>query len=359
MPATLSVCIPSYNRTRFLPALLESIERQQREPLEVVICEDKSPERQAIRDVVSAFRDRLPIRYFENDENLGYDANLRRCLDVARGDYCVMMGNDDVMSSDALRLIAGTIDKAGPVGVICRAYRVFRGDPSCVEQEIVHFPTARFFPAGRDAVVSLYRRMGVISGLTFHRAASVALSTTKWDGSLYYQLYLAASILLRWNGAYVPVPLVSCRDGIAPDFGNSNAERKDFVPGQYTNAARLAMFSAMIEIVRDVEERTGVPLVGAVLKDLGAYSYYLLDCQAQQPLADFFRYYRALGRLGLSAHPLYHVYFLALATLGPAGSLGIISRLRRVLGRTPRLSNIQEGIDLDSPIPATAHLEAR
>jgi len=70
-----SICIPAYNRAHRLPALLESVFDQSYGDYEVVICEDKSPEREMISNVVVAYEARQPgrIRYFENQENLGYN----------------------------------------------------------------------------------------------------------------------------------------------------------------------------------------------------------------------------------------------------------------------------------------------
>src|SRR5581483_5661593 len=97
----VSICIPSYNRARFLTPLLNSIANQWDDSIEVVICEDCSPERKQIRAVVKEFRQRMPITYIENPENLGYDGNLRTCIRTASGEYCLMMGNDDLLCEGA------------------------------------------------------------------------------------------------------------------------------------------------------------------------------------------------------------------------------------------------------------------
>ena len=106
MSARISVCIPAYNRAALLQPLLESILTQDYDNFEIVICEDDSPERQAIAEVVARYAATHPgrIRLFENEQNLGYDRNLRRLIELAEGDYCMFMGNDDLLAPGAADL---------------------------------------------------------------------------------------------------------------------------------------------------------------------------------------------------------------------------------------------------------------
>src|SRR5689334_8647779 len=83
----ISVCIPAYNRASVLRELLDSILAQDFDDFEVVIAEDASVERAAIRQVVETLPPewRARVRYFENDVNLGYDGNLRNVMARAAG----------------------------------------------------------------------------------------------------------------------------------------------------------------------------------------------------------------------------------------------------------------------------------
>ena len=94
-----SICIPAYNRVRYLPALLDSIYTQDCNDFEIVICEDVSPERKHIAAIVRNYAERHPdtLRYYENETTLGYDSNIRNLVEKADGDFCFFMGNDDLM----------------------------------------------------------------------------------------------------------------------------------------------------------------------------------------------------------------------------------------------------------------------
>jgi abequosyltransferase len=120
----ISVCIPAYNRARYLRELLNSIFAQDFMDFEVVICEDRSPERGTIAAIVAEYAQQRPgvIQYFENAKNLGYDGNLRELVARSQGRFCFFMGNDDIMCAQALRHTADIIDRYQDLGVILKSY---------------------------------------------------------------------------------------------------------------------------------------------------------------------------------------------------------------------------------------------
>ena len=138
---TFSICIPAFNRARYLPALLDSIFAQDFRDFNVVICEDRSPERAAISQVVRSYAERYPrsIVYHENEENLGYDANIRNLVEKAPGEYCFFMGNDDLMCPGALAAVSDIIRRHPDVGLVVKSYAFFNHTPNRINQEIRYF----------------------------------------------------------------------------------------------------------------------------------------------------------------------------------------------------------------------------
>ena len=51
------------------------------------------------------------LRYFENEENLGYDGNIRNLVNRAEGEFCFFMGNDDIMCPGALGTAASIVHR--------------------------------------------------------------------------------------------------------------------------------------------------------------------------------------------------------------------------------------------------------
>ncbi|MCP4552903.1 MAG: glycosyltransferase family 2 protein, partial [Bacteroidetes bacterium] len=173
----ISVCIPAYNRSLLLPELLDSIYSQDFRDFEVVIAEDSSPERQAIKSIASEYIERYPqhLTYVENPKNLGYDGNLRRLFEIAKGEYVFFMGNDDLMAPEALATVVNAINRHPDVGVVLRSYATFDGTPDNVVQIFRYFDRELFFPAGAESVATIYRRSVVIPGMVFHRESALSL----------------------------------------------------------------------------------------------------------------------------------------------------------------------------------------
>lgn len=341
----LSVCIPAYNRAAVLPELLDSILGQDPPPFEIVICEDGSPERPQIADVVRRYQAAHPgrIELFENERNLGYDGNLRRLVERASGDYCVFMGNDDLMAPGSLGHIGDAISRNENVGVVVRSYAMFDGSPDRITQEFRYFPDERFFPAGADSIVTCYRRSVVISGMVLHREAALRWATDRFDGTLLYQLHLVGNILVEMNGLFTPRILALYRIGATPDFGNSESERGHFTPREQTPESSVHFMAGMLDIARQLERDRGVAVYGRIRSDIGNYSYTVLSIQATRPKRVFVRYAWQLARMGFGRSPMFHAYFLSLLLLGPKRVDRLIGFIKLRLGHTPAIGSVYKG----------------
>jgi len=341
----ISVCIPAYNRVEVLPQLLDSVLSQDYANYEVVICEDNSPQRDAIREAVAVFSERFPgkINYFENTGNLGYDANIRNLIEKASGEYCFFMGNDDLMRPGALGTVASALARHKNIGVVLRSYASFDGAPENIAQTFRYFPKETFFPAGPRTISTFYRRSVVISGLVLHRTESLKYATDKFDGTLLYQLYLVANILNDMNGVSLPEILVLYRNGGVPDFGNSEKEKGLFTPKAQTQESSVYFVRGMFAIAQYVENQRGIRIYRSILNDIGNYSYPILAIQAGRNISEFVRYAYQLSKLGLWRSKYFYGYFFALLLLGSARVESIIKLIKKRCGYTPTIGNLYRG----------------
>jgi abequosyltransferase len=341
----LSVCIPAYNRQSVLPELLDSIYSQDYDSFEIVICEDYSPQREQIRDIVRAYQSRFPgsMVYVENKENLGYDRNLRALLENATGEFVVFMGNDDLLSEGALRHIANTISNYDNVGMYLRSYAAFEEHPQKIVQTYKYFERELYFPPGRDSIITLFRRSVVISGLTFHRESALRCASSKFDGTLLYQLYMLAEILMTRGAVYSPEVVALYRNGGVPDFGNSAIEKSGFKPGERTPESSLHFVEGMLEIAWRAANVHNIEVYKPILRDLANYSYPLLSVQANKSYGTFFAYCWNLGKLGFRRYPIFWAYFLILSLIGSRNSDALINKIKTSLGRTPLIGKVYQG----------------
>ncbi|MBT5869497.1 MAG: glycosyltransferase family 2 protein [Nitrospinaceae bacterium] len=89
----ISLCIPAYNRARFLGSTLESLIGQTFTDFEIIVVDDCSPDDTA--EVVASFDDSR-IRYYRNEINLGVPFNYNYVLSLARGEFVCLFGDHDL-----------------------------------------------------------------------------------------------------------------------------------------------------------------------------------------------------------------------------------------------------------------------
>ncbi len=95
----LSLMIPTFNRAPFLAELLEALlpqfARVAADVAELVVSDNASDDN--TREIVQSFHARgLPCSYVRQPENIGADGNFLSCLRSARGQYCWVLGDDDL-----------------------------------------------------------------------------------------------------------------------------------------------------------------------------------------------------------------------------------------------------------------------
>lgn len=94
----LSICIPTYNRSpvleKFLPCLLEKIKNISE--IHLVISDNASTDN--TREYLHALQEDFNFDYNRNNENLGPDGNYLKCIELAKGEYTWIIGDDDIIT---------------------------------------------------------------------------------------------------------------------------------------------------------------------------------------------------------------------------------------------------------------------
>ncbi|MBV8601223.1 MAG: glycosyltransferase family 2 protein, partial [Candidatus Eremiobacteraeota bacterium] len=102
----VSIVIPTYNRRRVLPRMLESIARQQYPAIETIVVNDGGEE---IGDIASRFEATL----VERSENRGHAAASNAGLEVARGEYVAVIDDDDVLFPYHVATLVDVLERSG------------------------------------------------------------------------------------------------------------------------------------------------------------------------------------------------------------------------------------------------------
>ncbi len=336
----LSICIPSYNRPEQLKRLLESIDCNPAS-IEVIVAEDHAPLRMQVRAAVNQFvsSSAYKVRYCENEENLGYDGNIRKLIDLALGSFVLFMGDDDWFYPRALDSYLAFLEKNQDVGYVLRSY--YGRHPDGTLEVFKYLQTEKRFSPGVDTCAWLYRRSVTICGVTFRRTSALRYRTDEFDGTLLYQLHLVLEICLREEAIYCDIPVAVAEQSYRldrPQFGAARAERGRYQPGMVTPANSIAFTKGFLEITRAFDKKHDLSLTQIVRQDISRYSYPFLSIQRKRGAYEFLRYARRLAlQTGINSSWHFYFYTLALLLLGEHRCDQLILRIKQLLGRTPAL----------------------
>jgi glycosyltransferase involved in cell wall biosynthesis len=92
----LSICIATFNRASFIVETLDSIVPQLDDDVELVVVDGASSDETP--RLMAEYTSRYPrVRYLREPTNSGVDADYDRAVGYARGEFCWLMTDDDLM----------------------------------------------------------------------------------------------------------------------------------------------------------------------------------------------------------------------------------------------------------------------
>jgi len=147
----VTIAMPTYNRADgYLAEALESALAQTYAPLEILVSDNCSTDDTT---ALVARYDDPRIRYVRHDTNLGAQGNFDFCLDAARGDFFVMLHDDDRMDPDLVEVCVNALAGRRGVGYVRTGNRLLDGDGSVRRER----PNGAAGTAGVDALLAWMR----------------------------------------------------------------------------------------------------------------------------------------------------------------------------------------------------------
>jgi glycosyltransferase involved in cell wall biosynthesis len=100
----MSICIATYNRANLIGQTLESIISQVTDEVEIVVVDGASPDETAT--VVSQLQNNCPqLKYHRLPTKGGVDRDYCQAVSYARGEYCWLLTDDDIVKPNAINTI--------------------------------------------------------------------------------------------------------------------------------------------------------------------------------------------------------------------------------------------------------------
>jgi len=203
----LSICIPTYNRARFLKDALDSILNQindyNKDKVEICISDNASEDN--TEELVKEYQKKssIPIIYHRNEKNMGADYNFLKVVEIANGEYCWLLGSDDIIEERGIDTVLREIEENRDVVDIFIVKH--KGYDKELKKEIdIPHPLSRYqkleevvFKNTKDALISIKQgQWGYISAIIVNRKKWLSVKGyEKWIGSAYVHVYIIYTMM--------------------------------------------------------------------------------------------------------------------------------------------------------------------
>lgn len=99
----------THNRADFISEALKSVIFQANDNVEIVIVDGASTDNTA--EVVQSFKPKFSnLVYHRGEKNYGVDRDMATCIEIARGEYCWLLSDDDLLKPGAIKRVLKEIE---------------------------------------------------------------------------------------------------------------------------------------------------------------------------------------------------------------------------------------------------------
>ncbi len=253
----LSLCIPTYNRSRLLSeslrAILSQIDASAAAQVEVVVMDNASPDDtpQVVAQAQAEFP-LAPVRVVRHRENIGADANFRAAVEQAQGEFVYLLSDDDVLLPGAVNRLLSLIRAHPDFDAFCLNVRPFLHQIDEDAAPAFLLDEDRII-VGRDAaLVFLRNHITFMSAMAFRRQNMIGRDYKDKVGTVLLQCYFFLDALAPGRGVYV-----SQEAGLAQRMDNTGPF--DFFKVFVTNFQAVLDYAAQIgyskQAIRQVQSR--------------------------------------------------------------------------------------------------------
>jgi abequosyltransferase len=211
----LTIAITTRNRAAFIGETLDSIIPQLTDAVELLVLDGASTDETPA--VVAEYQDRFPgLRYVRQDENNGPDRDFSRSVELARGEYCWLMADDDLLKAGAVATVLRVIESR-PSLVIVNA-EVRNADMTMVleSRRLALSADRTFVPSEWDEFfVQSAAYMSFIGCVVICRAIWLEREKEPYFGSLFIHVGVIFQAALPRHVTVLSQPFVAIRYGNA------------------------------------------------------------------------------------------------------------------------------------------------
>lgn len=301
----ISICFPQYNRIEYLLKSLHYISQQTYENLEVVVSDDCSTDDTEARIKALQPVYRYPLIFKRNEQNQGYDRNYRQSIELATGEYCFILGNDDTLSEPpAMEYLAGFLQAQNYPDVgFCNYFE--EQDPALVYRRA---NITGVLGTGYEVAMKNYSCFSFVAGLIYKRASFMRFNTPVYDGSVFAQLSLGCLMIAKGCNLFsIEKPLVM-KDLLIKNLrtiGYRDTLAKTWKEYKKVDAGMPSVINSLIRAFRDAGVLNQSIIYRIHRKIYGlTYPHWLLDYRSNKAYPEAVGLSKGMKPSGIVTYPL-------------------------------------------------------
>lgn len=214
----LSICITTFNRGRVIGATLESIIAQLTTDCELIVLDGGSTDETP--SVVSNYALRCDLlRYFKQERNNGFDRDCDRAVQLAEGEYCWLMTDDDLLKPGAVATVLQRIRRDFSLVIVNSEVRDFTMS-KIIRKRWLDLECDRVYETGESdrLVIDAGDMLIYVGGVIVRRSVWLAREKDGYYGSLFIYLGVMLQDPLPQGALVIAEPLISYRMGNTHTF---------------------------------------------------------------------------------------------------------------------------------------------
>lgn len=216
----LSICIPTYNRAEYLPALLDSLLPFANQ-IEIAISDNASTDN--TETVIAPYAAKFPLFQFSRaPENQGPDRNYFRAANMATCPYLMLCGSDDAIEPQGFTLALQNLAQYHPTLLVTERLNCDNQLTPINQSRFLHQATPRLFPLTTQENIITYLQLGHSIGAVYSYLSNTIILKDAWHnapfdenfmGSAYPHVYKFLQILQAPAATlyFQPQPMVRTR----------------------------------------------------------------------------------------------------------------------------------------------------
>ena len=191
----VTIAIATYNRADcYLQQALASALSQTYQNIEITVSDNCSTDN--TQAFVRSFSDPR-LKYFRHDKNIGANNNFNYCLEQAKGDYFLLLQDDDMIDNDFVEICMTTANQSKDIGIIRTGTRIIDSEGEVIAEavnNVVGLSTEEFFLGWFVNKTALY-----LCSTLFHTKHLTRIGGFKSKRSLFQDVMAEVQLAARYG----------------------------------------------------------------------------------------------------------------------------------------------------------------